>query len=161
MLSRYEKVIRTSHECSKLSLNGFELEITKIKICYMNKKKILLAEDNQFILRSFKHLLGEQGYAVETVCDGAFVVSAVKDSRPDVLVLDLILPNKNGFDILKEIRLDKKFDALPIIVATNLGQDEDKEKVMNLGATDYIIKSQITSKDLLEKIEQVIREFVE
>src|SRR3989339_133512 len=114
----------------------------------MHKKKILLAEDNQFILRSIKHLFSEQGYDVDTVCDGALVVSVVKEFHPDVLVLDLILPNINGFDILKEIRSSKEFDTLPIIVATSLGQDEDKEIVMNLGATDYIIKSQITGKDL-------------
>ncbi|HCC04800.1 TPA: two-component system response regulator [Patescibacteria group bacterium] len=122
----------------------------------MYKKKILLAEDNQFILRSFKHLLSEQGYEVDTVCDGALVVSIVKEFQPDVLVLDLILPNINGFDILKELRSSKEFDTLPIIVATSLGQNEDKEIVMNLGATDYIIKSQITGKDLVDKITKVL-----
>jgi len=123
----------------------------------MHKKKILLAEDNQFILRSFKHLLNEQGsYDIDTVCDGALVVSIVKEFQPDVLVLDLILPNINGFDILKELRSSKEFDTLPIIVATSLGQNEDKEIVMNLGATDYIIKSQITGKDLVDKITKVL-----
>lgn len=122
----------------------------------MNKKKILLAEDNQFILRSYKHLLSEQGFDVETVCDGIFVVSVLKEFQPDILVLDLILPNKNGFEILKEIRSSKEFDTLPIIVATSLGQDEDKEIVMNLSATDYIVKSQITGKDLVDKIVKIL-----
>jgi two-component system, OmpR family, alkaline phosphatase synthesis response regulator PhoP len=120
------------------------------------KKKILLAEDNQFILRSFKHILSEQGYEVETVSDGTYVIAVVCEWKPDILLLDLILPNMNGFDILKELRSNKEYNSLPIIVATSLGQDEDKDKVMNLGATDYIIKSHITSKELVDKIVKVL-----
>jgi two-component system, OmpR family, alkaline phosphatase synthesis response regulator PhoP len=131
------------------------VKITRITVQYM-KKKILLAEDNQFILRSFKHILSEQGYEVETVSDGTYVIAVVCEWKPDILLLDLILPNMNGFDILKELRSNKEYNSLPIIVATSLGQDEDKDKVMNLGATDYIIKSHITSKELVDKIVKVL-----
>jgi len=122
----------------------------------MKKKKVLLAEDNQFILRSFRHIIAEHGYDIETVCDGSEVIDFVKKFQPDVLVLDLILPNMNGFDILKELRSCQEFSTLPIIVATSLGQDEDKDKVMQLGATDYIIKPHTTVQELLEKIKQVL-----
>lgn len=122
----------------------------------MNKKKILLAEDNQFILRSFKHIISENGYDIKTVSDGSHVVHEVVEYQPDVLILDLILPNMNGFDILKKLRSKVEYANLPIIVATSLGQEEDKEKVMALGATDYIVKPHTTLQELLKMIESVI-----
>lgn len=123
----------------------------------MDKKKILIAEDNQFILRGYKMAIEEAGYEVETVSDGSDVVAMVQSFQPDVLILDLILPNVNGFDILRTLREMPTTAYLPIIIATTLGQEEDKSKVLELGATDYILKSHTSVQDLIIKINAAAR----
>lgn len=115
-------------------------------------KKVLIAEDNQFILRGYKMAIEEAGYSVDTVSDGSDVLNTVAASKPDILILDLILPNMNGFDILQALRSKPDTARLPIIVATTLGQEEDRQKVLELGATDYILKSHTSIQDLIIKI---------
>jgi DNA-binding response OmpR family regulator len=119
-------------------------------------RTVLLAEDNQFIQRGYKAAIEEAGYAVITVSNGADVVPHIVEHLPDIVVLDLILPNKTGFDILKELRADDRFRTLPIIVATSLGQDEDRQKADALGATDYLIKSHVTIHTLITKIDTAL-----
>jgi DNA-binding response OmpR family regulator len=116
-------------------------------------KTVLLAEDNQFIQRGYKIAIEEAGYRVVTVSNGADVIPSVTAHKPSVIVLDLILPNKNGFDILKELRSMEEFRSLPVIIATSLGQEEDREKVFACGATDYLVKQHATVQMLIEKID--------
>jgi DNA-binding response OmpR family regulator len=115
-------------------------------------KKILVAEDDKFLSNAYRIKLSKLGYEVTVVSDGDQVMVHLRDNTPDLILLDLIMPVKDGFDTLKEIRVQSKFKKLPIIVASNLGQGEDVKKATELGATDYIVKSDLSLQELADKI---------
>jgi DNA-binding response OmpR family regulator len=115
-------------------------------------KKILVAEDDRFLSNAYRIKLTKMGYEVTVMSDGDQVMKYLKDNTPDLILLDLIMPIKDGFDTLNEIRAQTKFKKIPIIVASNLGQGEDIKKATEMGATDYIVKSDLSLQELVEKI---------
>jgi len=115
-------------------------------------KKILVAEDDRFLSNAYRIKLTKLGYEVTVMSDGEQVMKYLKDNMPDLILLDLIMPIKDGFETLKEIRSQIKFKKLPIIVASNLGQREDVKKATEMGATDYIVKSDLSLQELVDKI---------
>lgn len=116
------------------------------------QKKILLVEDDDFVGRAYKDGLQRAGFEVETATDGNEALKKAKSIRPDLIILDLVMPIKNGFEVLEELRKDQSFGAVPIFVVSNLGQDTDIEKAMQLGATDYLVKNQFSMKQVVERI---------
>ncbi len=117
-----------------------------------NKKKILVAEDEGFLARAYEGKLSRAGYEVKTVLDGSEILAAMESFRPDLVVLDIMMPKVNGFEVLAKIRQDPRWTNLPVVVATNLGQPEDRAKAKELRADDYIVKSDISLADLMAKI---------
>ena len=121
-------------------------------------KKILIAEDDKFLSNAYRIKLTKLGYEVAIVSDGEQVMQYLKDNTiPDLLLLDLIMPIKDGFDTLKEIKSQDKLKKIPVIVASNLGQGEDVKKAKELGAIDYIVKSDLSLQELAEKIHTYIQ----
>lgn len=119
-------------------------------------KKILIAEDDTFLAAAYRLKLAKSGFDVKLVKDGQEALNAVEEFTPDLLVLDLMMPVKDGYTTLQELRANPKHHALPILVASNLGQAEDIEKAKRLGATDFIIKSDIKLEDLVKKIHDLL-----
>lgn len=117
-----------------------------------NKKKILLIEDDKYIFRAYKDGLEHAGFEVIGASDGAEGVTEAKDKKPDLILLDLILPIKNGFEVLEEIKMDDTTKNIPVIILSNLGQESDVEKGNALGAEDYLIKSNYSMKEVVEKV---------
>ncbi len=116
-------------------------------------KTILVAEDDKFLSNAYRIKLIKLGYEVVIVPDGEQVMHYLHDhDAPDLLLLDLIMPIKDGFDTLREIRLKDKLKKFPIIVASNLGEGEDIRKAKELGAIDYIVKSDLSLQELADKI---------
>ena len=115
-------------------------------------KKILLAEDDQFISRAYKDGLERVGFEIIIALEGFTAVEKVKTDKPDIVLLDLMMPEKNGFEVLEEIRAGKDSKNIPVIILSNLGQDSDVEKGKELGATDYLIKSNFSMKEVIEKV---------
>lgn len=118
-------------------------------------KKILIAEDDNFIANVYKMKLENEGFEIRIVGNGEEALHQLEHFTPDVILLDLIMPVKNGFDTLAEIRKMQKFDKTPVIIATNLSQPEDTTKAKELGADDFIIKSQIRIDDLVARIHAI------
>lgn len=116
--------------------------------------KILLAEDDKFISRAYSDGLGRAGFNVDVAHDGAEAVTKIKAGKPDLVLLDIIMPEKNGFEVLEEIKKDPAFKKLPVIVLSNLGQDSDVVQGKALGAVDYLIKSNMAMKDVIAKVRQ-------
>ena len=115
-------------------------------------KKILVAEDEEVLLNVLKDRFEAEGWEVITARDGEEAVVAIRKSRPDLVLLDLLMPKKDGFEVLKEIRGDPEFKTLPIIVVlSNLGSDEDIKKALALGANDYFVKTQHPMSEIVEK----------
>lgn len=120
------------------------------------KPSILLVEDDQMISTMYQTKFSMEGYAIEVASDGAAGLEKVKTTKPDVILLDIILPKLDGFAILKEVKSNPETAKIPVILLTNLGQDEDVKKGKTLGADDYFIKSNHTPAEIVEKVASLI-----
>lgn len=120
------------------------------------RKKILLVEDDTFILEMYATKLLNFGYDVLTATDGEEALKIIKDKHPDFILLDLVLPSMDGFDILKVIKKDAKTKSIPVVLLTNLGERKDVETGLKLGANDYLIKAHFTPSEVIEKIQNLI-----
>ena len=119
--------------------------------------KILIAEDDQFILKAMTIKLTKEGYEVKIATDGVQLMDILKSYIPDLIILDLLMPKKDGFEVLKEVKADSKLKNIPILIASNLGQENDIQQVLDLGATDYLIKSEFTLESLVQKIKNILK----
>jgi len=117
-------------------------------------KKILLAEDDPFLIDIYETKLKESGFELEVVSDGSEVLSRAKEIKPDIVILDIVLPQMDGWEILKSLRSEKSLEDLKIIILSNLGQKEEVEKGFALGATGYLIKAHYTPSQVVEEIKK-------
>lgn len=113
--------------------------------------RILIAEDEPFIVESLTFLLGRQDYDTAAVGDGLSVMTSINKWRPHLLILDVMLPEMNGFDVLRHIRSQRVSANLPVIVLTAKGQDADRLRMLELGANAFITKP-FSNADLLEQV---------
>lgn len=113
-------------------------------------KKILVAEDDKFIAHAYKNALKMEGFNVELASDGEEALAKAKTFKPDLMLLDLVMPVKNGFDTLRDLR--KHNTKLPVIILSNLGQESDIKQCEKFGISDYLIKSNISMKEVISKI---------
>ncbi len=121
------------------------------------KKKILLAEDDNFISTAYKDGLTRAGFEVVTAVDGDITLEKLKGDKPDLLLLDIIMPGKNGFDVLEAMKKEPTLTKIPVIILSNLGQDSDIKKGKELGVEDYLIKSDHSMKEVIEKVTSVLK----
>ncbi|MAF80449.1 response regulator [bacterium] len=121
------------------------------------KAAILLVEDDSFISGMYFTKLSSLGFVVEVVEDGEAAWQRLQqDPLPDLVLLDVVLPKKDGFEILEGLRKDERTQKLPIILLTNLGQKPDVERGIKLGADDYIIKAHYTPTEVVDKITGIL-----
>ncbi len=120
---------------------------------------ILLCEDEEFVARSYIRKLELEGYKVKHVPNGQEAVDAIKAGGIDLVLLDLMMPIKTGFEVLTEIKdtASEEVKKIPIVVASNLGQKSDIEEAKSLGAVDFVVKSNISLKELADKVKQYIK----
>lgn len=121
------------------------------------KKYILVAEDDAFYANIYKVKLEKEGFEVLVVGDGQKAIDQVKERMPDLLVLDLIMPDVDGFEALERLKADDSTKNVKVIVLSNLGQDEDKEKAKKLGALEYVIKASVSIQEMLEIIRKHLK----
>lgn len=123
----------------------------------MNKKKILLAEDDQFILGMYSEKMRNLGFEVIVAEDGSEAVKLAKERKPDIMLLDIVMPKMDGFEVLKAIKENEELKEIPVILLTNLGQKQSVEKGIKMGAADYIIKAHFTPSEVIDKVEQILK----
>jgi len=121
-------------------------------------KTILFIEDESALQKTFGDLLGEEGYEMISALDGEVGLRLAKEKKPDLILLDLILPRIHGFDVLKQLKEDPETKDIPIIVLTNLEGIGDVDKAIRLGAKTYLVKAQYTLEEVLEKIKKALGE---
>lgn len=119
-------------------------------------KKILIVEDDQFLRTFLEKKFSGNGFEVTTAVDGDDALAKLVSMRPDLIVLDLILPKKTGFDVLSEIRKDPNMENIPIVVVSNLGQSGDVEKAKNLGVVAYFIKANLSLDELVREVQKIL-----
>ena len=122
-----------------------------------NKKKVFIVEDDEFLRSLTAKRLEQEGYEVAVAVDGESATGKITTEKPDILLLDLLLPGKNGFEVLTEVRASSETKKLPVIVFSNLGQKEDIEKAQALGVNDFLIKANFTLDDVVAKIGEMLK----
>jgi DNA-binding response OmpR family regulator len=120
----------------------------------MAKKRILIAEDEEFIANLYKMNLEKRGVDIEIAGNGQQALAAIERQVPDLLILDLLMPDMDGFQVLQALK--PKNLTLPIVILTNLSQDIDKQKCQEAGAKDFFVKSDLTVEDLWNKISKYL-----
>lgn len=120
-------------------------------------KTILLVDDDPLIIRMYENKLSLEGYRVLTVTNGEEAIARALREKPDLVLLDVMMPKMNGVETLKFLKTDSKTASIPVIFLTNLGDKrEDVENSKKLGALDYIVKSEISLKDLAERVKKAL-----
>ena len=121
-------------------------------------KKIFVAEDDKFLASAYRLKLTKAGFEVKIVRDGQELLNLLEIAIPDLIILDIIVPVKDGFVTMQELKANKSWSTIPVIVASNLGQKEDIDKAMNLGANDFFVKSDLSLVAVIQKINALIKQ---
>ena len=119
--------------------------------------KVLIVEDEEALSNIVREELSGEGHDCKIAKDGEEAISLASSFRPDIILLDLILPKKNGLDVLAELKDNMDLKTRPVIVLSNLAEDETIKKALSLGAADYFVKSQHSIYEVLEKIQKYIK----
>ncbi len=115
--------------------------------------KILIVEDESALAIVLEEKLKKLDHDIRIAKDGDAALPLARSFMPSLMLLDLILPKKDGFAVLKEMKADPELAAIPVIVLSNLGEDDNIKKALSLGAKDYFVKSQHPINEIVEKIE--------
>ncbi len=121
-----------------------------------NKGKILIIEDDRYISKMYQLKLSLEGYDVQVADNGRIGVDKVKEFMPNIILLDILMPELDGFEVLKIIKEDSTTKGIPTLIMSNLGQEDHIQKGMKMGAIGYIVKSQFTPSKVVEKIKEVL-----
>jgi DNA-binding response OmpR family regulator len=119
-------------------------------------KKVLIVEDDKFLRELLGKKLAQVGYTAILAVNGEEGLEKVKKDKPDIVLLDLILPGINGFEFLEKRKSDPAISSVPVIILSNLGQREDIEKGLKLGAKDFLVKAHFTPQEIVNKLQMVL-----
>lgn len=118
---------------------------------------ILIIEDDKFFRELVSQKLFKEGYEVLDAVDGEEGIKLAKEKKPDLILLDLILPGMDGFDILANLKDNSETFPIPVIILSNLDQKEDMERVFKLGAADFLIKARSTPGEVVDKVRGILK----
>ena len=120
------------------------------------KKKLVVVEDDPFLSKVYKSKFEDSEFDVSFATDGLEGLEIIKKNKPDLVLLDLIMPKMDGFEVLEAIRKNSEIKNTKVIVLTNLGQDEDEKRCAELGVLEYIVKSDIPIGEVIEKVNKYV-----
>ncbi len=125
----------------------------------MDKKdtKILIIEDDTMLNKIYQTKLGLLGYRVISSYDGEDGLAKIETENPNIVLLDLMLPKKNGFEVLEAVKKNIKISHIPIILLSNLGQEEDRQRGLGLGAVDFLVKSNVKLETVINRVETILQ----
>jgi len=120
-------------------------------------KKVLVAEDDSFLVKAYETSLSGAGFSVEIAHDGIEAIKSLKKDLPDIVLLDLVMPRMDGFDVLEEMQKKPEWKKIPIVVLSNLGQESDRDRSLKLGAVEYIVKSDFSLQEIVGLINKHLK----
>lgn len=120
------------------------------------KKKILLIEDDLAVVRILETKLEIEGYEVLSAYNGKTGLEKVMKEKPNLILLDILLPKMNGFEVLRKIKENSETSSIPVMILSNLGEDENINRGIKLGAKDYIVKAHYNLEEIVRKIRQIL-----
>jgi DNA-binding response OmpR family regulator len=115
-------------------------------------QRILVIEDDRFLRKAAEAALRRHGYTVLTALDGETGLAVARVEHPDLVLLDLIMPGMQGFEVLKLLKEDASTSSIPVIILSNLGQDSDVKKALEAGAVDYLVKANLALDTLVGRV---------
>lgn len=118
--------------------------------------KVLIVEDEEFLMRALKDNLEAEGCTVDIAMNGEEATERIQKSRPDIILLDLLMPKRDGFYVLGEVKKNPEWKLIPIIVLSNLGGDAEIKRALDMGADDYFVKSQHPIEEVIEKVKEYL-----
>jgi DNA-binding response OmpR family regulator len=122
----------------------------------MNKKKILIVEDESTLHKALQEYLEMEGFLISSATDGEMAIEKARSDNPDLIVLDIVLPKKDGYQVLSELKEGKGTKNIPVILLTNLESPEDIQKAFEMGATTYLVKSSYKMEEIAKKINGIL-----
>jgi len=121
-------------------------------------KSILLVEDDPFLIDIYRKKLEDTGFKVKVAETGEKALRSAQNEKPDLLILDIVLPQLEGWEILRRIKEKPELKSLKVIILSNLGQKEEVQKGLKMGAAKYLIKAHYTPSEIIEEIKKVLKE---
>jgi DNA-binding response OmpR family regulator len=119
-------------------------------------RRILVAEDDRFLRKAAATALKRQGFTVLEAVEGEEALRVARAEAPDLILLDLIMPKLQGFEVLRALKADAATAAIPVIILSNLGQDSDVKQAMEAGAAGYFVKVNLSLQDLVKRVDEVL-----
>jgi len=119
--------------------------------------RILIVEDEEFLSKALKDNFEAEGFSVSTAQNGEVALSQIEKQKPDMVLLDLLLPRKGGFEVLEELKKNPDWSLIPVVVLSNLGGDEQIKRALEMGADDYFVKSQHPIEEVIEKVKAMLQ----
>ena len=120
------------------------------------KRRVLIAEDEENLVRALQDNLEAEGYGVDVAYNGEEAVEHLRNQMPDLILLDLLMPKKDGFYVLEEVKKSSEFKRIPVLVLSNLEGDAEIKRALEIGADDYCVKSQHSMEEIIEKIKKYL-----
>jgi len=120
-------------------------------------KTVLVVEDDNFLIKAYEAHLAKAGFHVRTALDGVEAVESLKKVMPGIILLDLVMPRMDGFDVLEEMQKKSEWKKIPIVVLSNLGQESDRDRSLKLGAVEYIVKSDSSLQEIVGLINKHLK----
>lgn len=117
----------------------------------------MIVEDDKFLRELISQKLSKEGYDVSEAIDGEEAMKKIKEDKPQLVLLDLILPGIDGFEVLSRVKKGQDTSLIPVIILSNLGQREDVERGLKLGAADYLVKAHFTPGEIIEKVRNTLK----
>ncbi|RLC39797.1 MAG: response regulator [Candidatus Nealsonbacteria bacterium] len=119
-------------------------------------KKILIVEDEEIIYSLLEKKLAGEGYEVSIAKDGVEGLEKMREVKPDLILLDIVMPRKGGFEVMEEMQRDETLKDIPVIVISNSGQPVELDKAKEMGARDWLIKTEFDPQEVIEKVKKQI-----
>ncbi|MFA6475576.1 MAG: response regulator [Patescibacteria group bacterium] len=121
--------------------------------------KVLIVEDDKFLSELISTKLDKEGFSIALAGDGETGVKKASEFRPDIILLDIMLPGMDGFEVLEKLKngADAALKAIPVIILSNFGQESKVERGLQLGAVDYLVKANFTTGEIVAKIKEVLK----
>lgn len=120
-------------------------------------KKILLIEDDPLLVDIYTTKFKEAGFELEVAADGEEGLKKIRDEKPDLVLLDIVLPQFDGWEVLRKVKTDKALKGIKVVVLSNLGQKSEVEKGLKLGAAKYLIKAHYTPSEVVKEVKKVLK----
>ena len=118
--------------------------------------RILVGEDDKFLSNIYKTKLTKIGFQVDHALNGEEALKMARENKPDLILLDLIMPVKDGFETLKELKADSSLKDVQVIILSNLSQEEDRQRVLNLGAVEYVVKADVSFSEIVKLVKKYL-----